>query len=122
VFISGGNPHLTSRFCKYELGPKFQHGIRASSKICWAICYLVSAIGPPTIYVHKPSPIVLVVRGCVKSLTSDRRWSNNVFISGGNPHLTSQFCKYELGSKFQQLLIIYVLYNFSGMNLNLSKA
>jgi len=24
-----GNPHLTSRFCKDELGPKFQHGIRA---------------------------------------------------------------------------------------------
>ena len=25
----GGNPHLTSRFCKDELDPKFQHGIRA---------------------------------------------------------------------------------------------
>ena len=23
------NPHLTSRFCKDKLGPKFQHGIRA---------------------------------------------------------------------------------------------
>ena len=23
----GDNPHLTSRFCKDELGPKFQHGI-----------------------------------------------------------------------------------------------
>ncbi|KEH18497.1 hypothetical protein MTR_8g021360 [Medicago truncatula] len=32
--------------------------------------------------------IVLVVRVCVKSST----WSDNVFISGGNPHLTSWFC------------------------------
>ncbi|AES91995.1 hypothetical protein MTR_4g122540 [Medicago truncatula] len=30
-------------------------------------CYQVSVIGPPTIYVHEPSPIVLVVRGCVKN-------------------------------------------------------
>jgi len=28
VFISGGNPHITSRFCNDELGPKFQHGIK----------------------------------------------------------------------------------------------
>ena len=25
----GDNPHLTNRFCKDELNPKFQHGIRA---------------------------------------------------------------------------------------------
>ncbi|KEH23235.1 hypothetical protein MtrunA17_Chr7g0243841 [Medicago truncatula] len=29
---------------------------------------------------------------CVKSPTSDRTWSDNVFISGGNPHLTSRYC------------------------------
>jgi len=28
----------------------------------------------------------------LKSPTSDKRWHDNVFISGGNPHLTSQFC------------------------------
>ena len=28
----------------------------------------------------------------VKSLLSDRRWSDNVFISEGNFHLTSRFC------------------------------
>ncbi|KEH23647.1 hypothetical protein MTR_7g091670 [Medicago truncatula] len=28
----------------------------------------------------------------VKSLTSDKTWPDNVFISGGNPHLTSRFC------------------------------
>jgi len=50
-----------------------------------------------TIYVYEPSPIVLVVRGCVKSLKSDRRWLDYVFISGGNPHLTSRFCKIMLG-------------------------
>ncbi|KEH25248.1 hypothetical protein MTR_6g016695 [Medicago truncatula] len=58
----------------------------------WVTCYQVSAIGPPTIYVHEPSPIVLVVRGGVKSLTSDMTWPDNVFISGGNPHITSRFC------------------------------
>ncbi|KEH40742.1 hypothetical protein MTR_1g034040 [Medicago truncatula] len=29
VNMRGGNPHLTGRFCKDELGPEFQHGIRA---------------------------------------------------------------------------------------------
>jgi len=33
----------------------------------------------------------------VKSPTSDRTWSDNVFISGGNPHLTSRFCGVVLG-------------------------
>jgi len=33
----------------------------------------------------------------VKSPTSDRWWSDNVFISGGNPHLTSRFCRVVLG-------------------------
>jgi hypothetical protein len=28
----------------------------------------------------------------LKSPTSDKRWPDNVFISGGNPHLTTQFC------------------------------
>jgi len=46
----------------------------------------------------------------VKSPTSDRRWSDNVFISGGNPHLTSWFCGVVLGpttiSKMVSLLSI----------------
>jgi len=29
----GGNPHLTSRFCKDELGPKFQQHTRWSKKV-----------------------------------------------------------------------------------------
>jgi len=32
------------------------------------------------------------VRGCVKSPTSDKCWSDNVFIKGGNHHLISRFC------------------------------
>jgi len=32
-----------------------------------------------------------------KSPTSDMTWPDNVFISGGNPHLTSQFCGVVLG-------------------------
>jgi len=34
----------------------------------------------------------------VKSPTSDRRWPDNVFISGGNSHLTSRLCGVVLGS------------------------
>jgi len=33
----------------------------------------------------------------VKSPTWDRWWPGNVFISGGNPHLTSRFCGVVLG-------------------------
>ncbi|AES80532.1 hypothetical protein MTR_7g081640 [Medicago truncatula] len=37
--------------------------------------------------------------GCViKSLTSVRSWSDNLFISGGNLHLTNQFCGVVLDS------------------------
>jgi len=67
------------------------------SEIHWAIYYQVSAIGSPTIYVHEPSPIVLVVRVCVKSPTSDMTWPDNVFISEVNPHLISWFCGVVLG-------------------------
>jgi len=35
--------------------------------------------------------------GGVKSLTSDRWWSDNVFISGDNSHLTSRFYEIVLG-------------------------
>jgi len=39
----GGTPHLTSRFCKDELGPKFEHDIKA--------CRIQ---GPPTYSHTKP--------------------------------------------------------------------
>ncbi|AET02422.2 transmembrane protein, putative [Medicago truncatula] len=61
------------------------------SKIHWATCYQVSAIRPPTVYVHEPSE-------CVKSPTSDTTWPDNVFISGGNHHLANRFCGVVLGS------------------------
>ncbi|KEH42035.1 hypothetical protein MTR_1g060110 [Medicago truncatula] len=32
-----------------------------------------------------------------ESPTSDMRWSDNVFISGGNSHLVSRFCGVVLG-------------------------
>jgi hypothetical protein len=41
--------------------------------------------------------LILSVRGCVKSPTSVRSWPDNLFISGGNPHLTSRFCGVVLG-------------------------
>ncbi|AES81474.1 hypothetical protein MTR_7g093150 [Medicago truncatula] len=34
---------------------------------------------------------------CVKSSTSDMTWSDNVFISRSNAHLTSWFCGVVLG-------------------------
>ena len=47
----GGNSHLTSQFCKDELGHKFQHGTRA--------CRIQ---GPPTYFTHQAQR-VLGVRG-----------------------------------------------------------
>ncbi|AES87484.1 hypothetical protein MTR_4g028100 [Medicago truncatula] len=40
---------------------------------------------------------ILSMRGGVKSPASVRSWSNNLFISGGNPHLTSRFYGVVLG-------------------------
>ena len=80
--------------------PKILKWYHNLSMIYWATCYRVFVIGLPTIYVHEPNSIVLVVRECLKSFTSDRRWSDNVFISEGNFHLISLFCKDELGLKF----------------------
>jgi len=53
-------------------------------------------------YIHRKK---IVQRSCeqkhktrdVKSPTSDRWWPDNVFISGGNPHLTSRFGGVVLG-------------------------
>ncbi|KEH21193.1 hypothetical protein MTR_8g099270 [Medicago truncatula] len=75
--------------------PRFLRWYQSLFKIHWATCYQVSAIEPPTIYVHEPSPRVLVVRGCVKS--------PNVGISGGNPHLTSRIC----GGCLTEIKLIY---------------
>jgi hypothetical protein len=50
---------------------------------------------PP--FIHAPCPIMLGVRVGIKCPTPDARWHEEVFISGGNPHLTSRFCRTELG-------------------------
>jgi hypothetical protein len=70
--------------------------MRASSKICWATCYHVFTIGPPTIYIHAPNSIVLSVRGCVRSPTLDERWPGCGFINECNPHLKIPFCNIVL--------------------------
>lgn len=57
-----------------------------------------SAIKPPTIYIHAPSPIGLDVRDCVKSLTLNSVWHEHMFISEDNPHLSSWNCRDELDS------------------------
>ncbi|PNY16804.1 DNA topoisomerase 1-like protein, partial [Trifolium pratense] len=66
-FISRGNPHLTSRFCRDELGPT------PNSK-------MVSKTPPSPLSGHPPSPIVLGVRVFVKGPTSDMRWPEHEFI------------------------------------------
>jgi len=38
-----------------------------------------------------------MIHNIVKSSTSDRWWPDNVFISGGDPYLTSRFCGVVLG-------------------------
>jgi len=59
VFMSGGNPHLISRFCGVVLGPTTISKM-ISELLQDPLGHLLSgsAIEPPTIYVHEPSPIV----------------------------------------------------------------
>ena len=75
----------------------FWDDIIVSFKIRWVTCYQVFIIGAPTIYVHAPDVQSSAWWGVLKSLTLDKRWFDNMFISGENPHLTSQFCGVMLG-------------------------
>ncbi|AES89719.1 hypothetical protein MTR_4g079150 [Medicago truncatula] len=45
---------------------------------------------------------------CVKSPTSGRRLSDNVFISEGNPHLINRFCTVVFGSLVVRILLFQV--------------
>lgn len=49
-------------------------------------------------------------RVCVRSLTMDRRWADNMLISGGNHHFTNWFYGVVLGSTtiFITSLILYL--------------
>src|SRR4051812_19579393 len=98
VLISGGNPHPTSRFCRVELGltTLFNMVSRASFKIRWATFHGFRYRATHHLF-PRSSCLVLGVRGCVKSPTSDNIWPEHVLISGGNPHPTSRFCRVELG-------------------------
>src|SRR3954470_13195914 len=68
---------------------------RASFKIRWATFYGFRYQATRHLF-PRSSCLVLGVRGCVKSPTSDNIWPEHVLISGGNPHLTSRFCRAEL--------------------------
>ena len=98
MFISGGNPHHTSRFCGVVLCPTTISKI-VSKPLQDPLGHILSGFRYRT--THHLCPCfrfsVLSVRGCVKSPTSNKRWPDNVFISGGNPHLTSRFCGVVLG-------------------------
>lgn len=89
------NIHLISRFCKAELDFKFLQGIITSVQINWNTYYQVSAIEPLTIYVHKPTSKVLVVRECLKEFHIENM-TEHVFISGDNPHFTNRFYRVVL--------------------------
>src|SRR4051812_1438054 len=67
VFISGGNPHSTSRFCRDELGPTtFPNMVsRASFKIQWVTFYGFRYQATRHLFPCS-SCLVLGVRGCVK--------------------------------------------------------
>src|SRR3954470_8763687 len=69
---------------------------RASFKIRWATFYGFRYQATRHLF-PRSSCLVLGVRGCVKSPTSDNIWPEHVLISGGNPHPTSRFCRVELG-------------------------
>ncbi|RHN59589.1 hypothetical protein MtrunA17_Chr4g0014961 [Medicago truncatula] len=62
--------------------------------------------------------VILSVRGGVKSPTSVRSWSDNLFISGGNPHLISRFCGVVLSpttiSNSIRLFVFYIEMNNLG--------
>ena len=98
LFISRGNPHLTSRFCGVVLGPTTISNM-VSGPLHDSLGHLLSGFRyRVTRYLcSRFRCAILSVRGCVKSLASVRSWSDNLFISGGKPHLTSRFCGVVLG-------------------------
>jgi len=89
VFISGSNPHLTSRFCGVVLGPTMISKM-VSEPLQDPFGHLLSGFRYRTTHHLCPrtKPNGAGREGCVKSPTSDRTWPDNVFISGGksSPH------------------------------------
>jgi len=84
----GDNLHLISRFCDDELGPKFQHGIRA--------CRIR---GPPTYSRTKPKECWawggVLEKTQVRHLI-DKTLDKSLY-RGDNLHLTRRFCGVVLG-------------------------
>ena len=76
-YISGCNPHLTSKFCGVELGLKcltwYHSQVRGyPSELSWTFGFTR-------------------VRGCVGSPTSTRDKTNSRYIIGCNPYFTNRF-------------------------------
>ena len=93
----------------------FYDDIRVSSKIHWAICYQVFAIDYSPLYARSKCP-VLDVRGVLKTHTSDKRWSDNMFINDDNSHLiTSQFYGILLDST-TKIVGLNMHYNISNIS------
>jgi len=101
----GGNLHLTSRFCKDELGPKISN----------MVSELVEFKGH--LPIHAPSPKSAGREGGVLGKTQVPRWIDKTLdkslYRGGNPHLTSRFCKDELGPKISNSFVVFTLINNS---------
>jgi len=97
MFISGGNPHLTSWFCEIVLSPTTifkmvsEHLQDSLGHMLSGFCYGLTYHLCPRTKLNCAG-----CEGCVKSPTSNRRLYN-MFISGDNPHLISRFYGNVLG-------------------------
>jgi hypothetical protein len=92
VFISGGNPHLTSRFCGVVLGlTMISKMVSEPLQYPLDLGHLLSGFRYRTTHHLCPrtKPNSAGREGVLRVPTSDRWWLDNMFISGGNPHLTS---------------------------------
>jgi len=98
VFISGDNHHLISWFCGLVLGPTTISKMVSESPQD-PLSHLLSCFRYQATHHLCPrtKPNSAGREGGVKSLTQDKCWSDNVFVSRDNPHLTNRFCGVVLG-------------------------
>jgi len=99
VFVSGVSPHLTRWFYRVMLGLTTISKM-VSESFQDPLGHLLSGFRYQTIH-HlcprtKPNSVGRGGGGLLKSLTSDKIWSEHVFISGDNPHVTTRFCEVVL--------------------------
>jgi hypothetical protein len=90
----------TNLIINYKLPIRKKYNVwKAALNLNWtffivAICFLAKYV-----FSFLPSflPFFLLFYELLRSPTSVARWSECVFLSEGNPHFTSRFCRVELG-------------------------